>query len=988
MTQEKMNTCARCGVPIKPDQLLCNVCKAEATERTSIVPCLACGATNPSRAATCEACGAPLGGAMAQRGEPAEEAPAETADSALKGRNAELRVLMDCFDVCVENHTVGGTIVSGESGLGVSILLDAFAERLTGRIPKGRILSVQCLADDDLFGPIRSVLRSRLCDVEEADPVATRIKLTNFMGRVLGAGSATLVTETAHLLGYLANMPFPDSPVLRSLESNQELFLKRVKEAVVRFVQADAADGPVVLILDGLHRASPESRAFHMDIFNSMKEVPLMVAIGGTEAIQDITDNPSVVRIRLEPLDDEMMRDLFRDFLPGLTEPPDELVQATLDRAAGNPGSLKQLCALLTETGVIDTAQTPWRTDLSKLSMADMPVKVLDALKARLKRLDPRDRAVIKCAAVVGEVFWDEAVVALSRHGVRLKEDVAAGQIWADDSDAFAISSSLDRLVERQFVVPLPDRDVEGTMKFAFARSGIRDDIRSDVEPAELVALHYLCAEWLGHTAAKIGPRFAKEEAEHWEAAGEKHRAALAYFSAARHARQRHLNQKTIQLFQKGLGLVDERDRTVIIDALHDLGSVHELLGQYEAAELYYTEMLRNAWTLVHRGKAGAALNKIGRLYRARGDSEAARAFLARGMSLFRAAGDEKGVAACLGDLGELARRQGSYDRAFKLLCQALEIQRRHANKPSIAVCLHSLGHVEAGRGAYAQAERFLEEALDLRREAGDKGGMAHTMSALAIVLFNRGDLDRAIARWEAALTLAEEVGDRRMMAVLHNNLGEAMRDQGKLEDSMGHFKACEQIVTTLDDRLLHSEVSRNLGILSQKMGDQDTAKLQLERSLVLAREVGARELEGLALRALGELAATTMWDTSNPDAEDEAITYFEKCLTIFRAIGNEFEVARTLHAWGNRLLERGDVDGSRSRLEEARTIFQRIQSKAGDKVARTINEIVRQPALAKAAAGERRKSVPPAPSKKRAAKDGARESIPDMTDDLVTHED
>jgi tetratricopeptide (TPR) repeat protein len=986
MTQDKPNTCARCGVPIKTDQLLCNVCKAEATERTSIVPCLACGAANPSRAAACEACGAPMAPAHTATEQEAVELSADAFETAIEGRQAELRVLMDCFDVCLENSAVGGTIVSGESGMGVSTLLDAFAERLTGRMPKNRIFHVHCHADEDLFGPMRGLLRLRLQEVEEPDPMATRLRLANFVGRVLGAGSAALVTETAHLLGYLANMPFPDSPVLRALESDQALLLRRVKEAIVRFLMADGAEGPTVMIIDAFHRATPESRAFHMDVLNSLGAIPLMVALGGTDDIQQDIDNPSVVRVRLEPLDDDVLRELFRNFLPRLADPPEELVQATIDRAAGNPGSLKQLCALLTETGVVDTSSDPWKADLSKLSMADMPVKVIDALRARLKRLDPRDRAVIKCAAIVGEVFWDEAVVALTRVGVRLKEDIGAGQIWADDSDAFAISSSLSRLVDRQFIVQLPDRDVEGSIKYAFARSGIRDDIRTEVDPAEAVQLHYLAAEWLCHAAAKAGPRFAREEAEHWEAAGERRRASLAYFAAARDARQRHLNQKTIQLFQKGLSLADDRDRVVIVDALHDLGSVHELLGQYEAAELYYTEMLRHAWTLVHRGKAGAALNKIGRLYRARGDAAAARAFLDRGMALFKAAGDEKGVAACLGDLGELARRQGSYDRAFKLLNQALAIQRKLDNKPSIAVCLHSLGHVEAARAAYAQAERFLEEALELRRDAGDKGGMAHTMSALAIVLFNRGDLERAIARWEAALSLAEEVGDRRMMAILNNNLGEGLRDQGKLEESMSHFKTCEQVVTTLDDRLLHSEVSRNIGILSQKMNDFDSAKLQLERSLMLAREVGGRELEGLALRALGELAATTMWDTSNVEAEDEAITYFERALTIFRAIGNEFEVARSLHAYGNRLLERGDVDGGRGKLEEARNIFHRIQSKAGDKVSRTISEIIRQPANEAEAAAERRKSVPPPPAA--TPVEGKRETIPDMTDDLETHDD
>ena len=63
----------------------------------------------------------------------------------------------------------------------------------------------------------------------------------------------------------------------------------------------------------------------------------------------------------------------------------------------------------------------------------------------------------------------------------------------------------------------------------------------------------------------------------------------------------------------------------------------------------------------------------------------------------------------------------------------------------------------------------------------------------------------------------------------------------------------------------------------------------------------------------------------------------------IFRSIGNEFEVARTLHSLGNRLLERGDVAESEEHLEEARAIFQRIDSKVGDQIGRTIKEIKSQ---------------------------------------------
>ncbi|MDD5307673.1 MAG: tetratricopeptide repeat protein [Deltaproteobacteria bacterium] len=980
MAERKENTCARCGVPIGRKEIMCAVCAKEATDRTSMVPCRACGAANVSTARVCGSCGAPLQAARAPESAASEPEPAV---AGLVGRRAELQVLEDCFDVCVEKSMVGGVIVTGEAGLGTSTLLSAFAERLTGRIPENRIFFITCRGDGEAFAPLRGVLRRRFGILDDGDLAAARVIVTNHVGKVLGMGSAALVTETAHLLGYMAGVPFPQSPVLMSLESDHQLLLKRLREAMVRFLEAEAKDGPVALIIDDLQKTTPESKIFMMEVFHGMGGVPVLVVTGGRPEIASISDNPAVVRIALEPLDDDLMRRLFSAFMPKLADPPSELVEAVVGRAAGNAGSMREIASLLIESGVVDTRKEPWTADPSRLDMTDMPVGLLDALKARRERLDPRDRVVLEQAAIVGEVFWDEAVVALARNRARLKEKIAAGQIWSDDSDGLSVTSSLTRLVERQFVVQLAESDIKGCVKYAFSRSGIRTQILSEMDAEERKKGHFVVALWLGHATLDAAPLFAEAEAENWERSGERHRAAMAYFRAARYARSRYLHQKAIKLFELGMDLADGRDRLSLADALHDLGSAHEILGEYEAAEVCFTEMLKHAWIVMHRGKAGAALNRIGRLYRARGDAIAARAFIDRGMALFKAAGDEKGMAACLGDLGELARRQGSYDRAFKLVSQALELQRKLDNRPSIAVCLHSLGHIEAGRGRYAQAERYLEEALDLRREAGDKGGLAQTLSALAIVLFNRGDLDKAVTRWQAALTLAEEVGDRRLLAILHNNLGEARRDQGNLPASMRHFEACEEVVTTLDDRLLHSEVSRNMGILAQKMGNLEQARVHLERSLKLAQEMGGKEMEALTMRALGDLAGATMFDASNVRGENEAAAFYEKALAVFRSIGNDFETARTLHAFGNRLLERGEVDASRARLEEARAIFQRIDSKAGDKVSRTIKEILDQKGPAEARAPQPEKEKEKKKPTRRASARKGKDPIPDMTEDL-----
>jgi predicted ATPase len=846
---------------------------------------------------------------------------------------------------------VGGAIVSGEAGMGTTKLLRTFSRKICRKVHASRVQYVVCRERGEPFGPIRGLLRQRFDISNNLEPMAARLRLTNQVGKILGSDSAALVTETAHLLGLIAGIAFPQSPVLRFVETNPRALERKLEEALARFFAADLVEGPVVLFFDDLHKASPEAVRVLLGALERIENLPLAVIIGGRPEVNSITENPTVVRLRLEPLDEEVMRTLLLTFLPELEDPPSELVDALLGRSAGNPGSMHELCNLLLESGVIDTQVSPWTADLSKLASSNIPAGLLDALKARVDALDPRDRVVLQQAAIVGEVFWDEAVVALSRQHTKHKKPPDAGQIWADDSDALRISSCFERLGKRQFVVQLPDTDIRGCVKYAFARSGVRDQILSTLEPEMLTQGHYLVATWMSHAVTPIRSSLFEEEAVHWEKAGQRHRAAKAIFAAARFARSRYLNQKAIKLFRAGLEAADPMDKLTLVDAWHDLGSVHELVGESGEAEKCFNEMMRLAWMLMHRGKGGAALNRIGRIHRARGDGAAARAYLNRAMTLFKSARDERGVAASLADLGELARREGSYERAHKLLSEALTLQRKLENKPSLAVCLHTLGHIETARGSYDQAQRYLEEALTIRRDSGDKGGMGHTLSALAILLIWRGDIDAAIARWESALSLSEEVGDRRMQAIVLNNLGEAQREKGDLERSMQHFRACEQVASTLDDRLLQAEVLRNMGISLHRMGNQERARDYLGHSLEISKQMGARELEGLAVRALGDLAASTMWDTSHPEAEDQAEVHYQKALSIFRSIGADFECARTLQAMGMRTLERGDVEPGRNLLQEASSIFRRIGSKSAESVDRTLKEIKT----------ERRSTPPPA---------------------------
>ena len=78
-------------------------------------------------------------------------------------------------------------------------------------------------------------------------------------------------------------------------------------------------------------------------------------------------------------------------------------------------------------------------------------------------------------------------------------------------------------------------------------------------------------------------------------------------------------------------------------------------------------------------------------------------------------------------------------------------------------------------------------------------------------------------------------------------------------------------------------------------------------------------------------------------------------------------------------------MDEGKKLLEQAEGIFQKIQSKTGDKVSRTIREIIAAPVKRPVPKKSKLSGVKSMLTKKKADPSGA---IPDMTEDLESNDD
>jgi tetratricopeptide (TPR) repeat protein len=844
-------------------------------------------------------------------------------------------------------YTLGSpTLVAleGTRGSGKTRLM-VYASEVAARIdPRVKVLYGACReGGDGPYAPFSRLLLERFGVTPSSSPSAVRAQMSTQVRSALGTADAIRVMETTHLLGHVAGIPFPASPILSSLESSPEELHRRGTEALARLIEGEAQSRPVLLLLDDVHYAEQPA----WDLIRALTEVEGHVAIvltGGEPLLEKagkLEPEGGVAVGPIAPLSEQDVQSMLHVLLPTLTTAPEPLVSAVTHRSHGKPASVRELTFALYEAGIFIDTDGGLEVDLSRLSAEeDLPISMEDAIRARLARLDGLERATVERAAVVGEVFWDGAVLGQMRGDREPPGDGADPlTIWPDDEDQEALGQALGRLAEKGFVSEMEQSDIPGAREYVFAVEGTRALVYDQLEEDVRVRRHGAVARWLSLVAEVRREGVASMIAPHLERAGQTRRAGRAYLEAARYERGQLRRDRALRYVEQALKLIPEEDIVRRVDALHEHGSLLSTFGRYDEATVVFTEMLQLAWRTGAQGKGGAALNRIARNHRARGEDQRARELLDRALQLFRSASDLRGVAATLDDLAQIEVIHGEVEAAIAHASEALEIRRAHADERGEAVSLNTLGQLELKRGDLDTAESFFRAALEIRERVSDPEGALRSQNALGVIAYERGDRKGAVAAWRAALERARELADRRSECFLLNNVGEARLADGAYDEAEVALEQAQRLAVEIGDRRALADVLRNQAVLAVRRIDDD-AESRLQEAMDAAGELGLPDAVAFVHRAFGEHRSKTLFDAAG-QVDKAAEESFLTSIDLFREAGNEREAARSLVALGAHLVERGDQETARERLREARATFRHLGLEAeAAKVDQTLQQI------------------------------------------------
>ncbi|CAH1000664.1 hypothetical protein LEM8419_01798 [Neolewinella maritima] len=827
------------------------------------------------------------------------------------GRDQEVSDLLDFAAPIFRHETAGIAYVLGEAGIGKSRLTYEFRHQLKER---GAVNWLLGSCDQILrkpFNPfiylLRRVFRQSMDLKSEQNSHRFQFRINRLqlsLRQQKGEAATELAAELARTESVLAaqlGIVKPDSLWTR-LDAQGRY--QNTIDAIVNLIIAEATLQPTVLELEDVHWIDEDSRTVIRELVRRMGELPLLIL--ATARPDDDGDYPHLIRdtlqeklavatldVHIGALSPEAVRKFAAAALGG---PVAESTFETLLKATNsNPFYLEQILEYFRENELLDKQED------GLLHLSDESIKLSTSinsiLTARIDRLSDMVRETVKAAAVIGREF-DIPILT---------------EVMRTDTD-FEGTDDVMKLLEQQIEVAERGQiwSAVNELRYIFRHSLLREAVYGMQLTTRLQQLHRQIAQAIEKLYAEnIEERYV-DLAFHYEQSGETEK-TLEYLSkAASYARANYQNQQALELYRRliaKMGQQPQEDTTVQIHLQQ--GSVYEIVGRWEEAELAYEEAQRIAKSSRDVVLLGRTNNALGQLHTLKGDYELAMDYLKVAAGLFESVDDMFGIAKAYSNMGNLFFRTNHYDRALTYYTRSLESGLSQAGTTTSASTISHLGLTYMNLGRYQEAISVIQEQIPRHEANNDNMGLATLHTNLGIVYFESGDYDESLEEHRIGLKMARELGDRRLQAIGLGSLGNIYERQGNYETALDLFTQDLKMCYELGDRQGIAVTEGLLGDLYSVMGKFTKAIGHLDRCLSISSELGYRKGVAKAVNTLGDIYYLQ-------GEYDRSIQYYDQAIGIARTTNNRLVLGASLYEKGQVLLADGQLDAVKSVEQEA----------------------------------------------------------------------
>ncbi len=615
-------------------------------------------------------------------------------------------------------------------------------------------------------------------------------------------------------------------------------------------------DAPLVLLLDDAQWIDPASWAV---VQAARAQIPtlLLVVAGRTdgedaaEGYLQLLGDRGVDQITLGPLALEEGAALVAQLLP---HAPAQLAQLVARRAEGIPLFLEELTYAL-GTGDIEDDARPAAPGPSRLAAeawigSSVPAGVEGVVLERMDRLPSAAQLTLKVASVLGQVFSQEALLAVHPLHPR-PSDLRA---W------------LDELQAKAFLVSDPPASSDLRFRHGLAREAAYGTLlRFQRQP-----LHQVVAEWYERDQPSVHPMTYRTLAHHWDRAGKAGRALDYLELAGDHALRHGAHAEAID---------------ALLAALSAASGAAPLVGPQRRARWH--RQLADAYMGLGRlsDSRGEAMEALALLGLARPSSSASAMLDLAGQAARQAVRTRRtdaGLGLASGEVADAARAYERLalieyygnDRFAALSCalHSVNIAETMSLSPELARGYATLGLGSGMLGLHRLARRYTKQADELVRQLDDSPALTFVLMSAAAYWLSIGSWSRAGTSVEEGLGLAELVGDQRRWSELAALKWQLLYHEGRVDLLDGLAQRMREVAERAEDdqRLAHVLLLEALSVLLR--GGSQPAAHAASQALELLTGRGAHADEIIACGVLAQAHLSTGRHREALDAADRAL--------------------------------------------------------------------------------------------------------------------
>lgn len=643
----------------------------------------------------------------------------------------------------------------------------------------------------------------------------------------------------------------------------------KLHEALVSVLQATALQ--VVVVDDAQWIDDASRRAFAAIAGVAERQGWLVISLRTADEGSPLVDG--IATLGLGPLEtDEAVRLATAVAGPSLPLP---VAEAIAERAGGNPFFVMELAK-----------------SRGGFEGGDLPETVEAVTLARIDRLRPNDRRLLRYASVFGETF---AVDLLADALPEMAPNIDDVEVW-ERLDDFLDTGSLGKVRFRQMIV----RDV--------AYAGLPFKRRAEV--------HLAIAEALERRARRRPERFAEAMSLHFDRAEAWAKAWTYSTMAGDRAAAKMAHVEAIRLYSRALRAAEH-----VEDAADDetgrireaLGDANEHLGLFDDAEAAFDQILAAEPTSI---VAGRVLRKKGFLYVNRGAFDEARSHLDASLGRLVEIDDSESVAARLETMIATAGvyfRLGDYPATIDWCTRAIDLAgEEHEREIAHAFYMRSVAYTHLpGHDGAGDAKR----ALAVFEESRDLVGQTNVLNNLGYDAYYRGAWDEAVDWWTRSVETGTKSGDIVRTASSIHNLGEIYMDQGHYVEAEPRLRQALRIWEGAAFPVGVGLAHANLGRLYTRTGRLAEAEVCLDQARVCFTDTSANAY------VVEERIRRCEWFVYAGESEQALETVDATLAQIEATDGSEVSQAALHRVAGYALAQLGDVDTAATRIEASATL-------------------------------------------------------------------